>query len=212
MAKKEKKEHKTDADAKAQVIDEKNEETTEQTKSEETVEKEAKEETKTKAKEEEEAKEEKPKEKTIEDLENELLSLKDKLLRNAAEFENYKRRNENDISNFYKYAGEKFILRLLPVVDDFERSMEHIDKTDDLKAIKKGIGLVYDKMMKLLDEQGVQKIDAEGKPFDFNLHEALLQQPNDEVDPHTVLQEIEKGYLYKDKVLRHSKVIVSADS
>ena len=66
--------------------------------------------------------------------------------------------------------------------------------------------------MKALDEQGVKKIDAVGKLFDVDFHEALMQRPDDSVEPHTVLEEIEKGYTYKDKVLRHSKVIVSEDN
>jgi molecular chaperone GrpE len=66
--------------------------------------------------------------------------------------------------------------------------------------------------MKALDEQGVKKIDADGKLFDVNYHEALMQRPDDSVEPHTILEEIEKGYIYKDKVLRHSKVIVSEDN
>ena len=66
--------------------------------------------------------------------------------------------------------------------------------------------------MKVLDDQGVKKIDSVGKPFDVHYHEALLQRKDDKVEPHTVLEEVEKGYLYKDRVIRHSKVIVSEDS
>jgi molecular chaperone GrpE len=147
----------------------------------------------------------------VKDLELEVSELKDKLLRKAAEFENYKRRTENDQLSLLTYAAESFIQKLLPVIDDFERSLEHINDAQDIDAIKNGLKLIYDKFMKALDEQGVKKIDAVGKLFDVDYHEALMQRPDDSVEPHTVLDEIEKGYIYKDKVLRHSKVIVSED-
>ena len=152
------------------------------------------------------------KDKKITELETQLQELKDTLLRKAAEFENYKRRTENEQMNLLKYAAENFIVKLLPIIDDFERSLQHIDDAQDKEAIKQGIKLVYDKLMKLLDEQGVKKIDAVGKPFDVEFHEALMQRKDDSVEPHTVLDEVEKGYLYKDKVIRHSKVVVSEDS
>ncbi len=150
-------------------------------------------------------------EEKIAQLEQEVADLKDKLLRKAAEFENYKRRTENDQLNLITFAAETFIQKLLPVVDDFERSLEHIDEAQDINAIKHGLRLIYDKLMKVLDEQGVKKIEAVGNPFDVDYHEALLQRPDDSVEPHTVLDEIEKGYTYKDKVIRHAKVIVSEE-
>jgi len=144
-------------------------------------------------------------------FENEISDLKDKLLRKAAEFENYKRRTENDQLNLLKYSAESFIIKLLPVVDDFERSIDHMDSAKDVESIKQGVTLIYNKLMKILSEQGVEKIEAVGKPFDVEYHEAMLQRKAEDVEPHTVLDEIEKGYMYKDKVIRHSKVIVSED-
>lgn len=148
----------------------------------------------------------------VNQLEKELQEYKDRLLRKAAEFENYKRRTENDQLNLFKYAAEGFIVKLLPVIDDFERSLQHIDTSKDLMSVKQGIHLVYEKFGKLLDSQGVKKIEAVGKPFDVEFHEAMLQRTADNYPPHTVLDEIESGYLYKDKVIRHSKVIVSDDA
>ena len=150
-------------------------------------------------------------EEKITQLESEVTELKDKLLRRAAEFENYKRRTENDQLNLLTYAAESFIQRLLPTVDDFERSLLHINEAQDVDAIKHGLKLIYDKFMKVLDDQGVKKMETVGQPFNVEFHEALLQRPDDSVEPHTVLEEIEKGYLYKDKVIRHAKVIVSED-
>ncbi|HED05479.1 MAG TPA: nucleotide exchange factor GrpE [Ignavibacteria bacterium] len=145
----------------------------------------------------------------IKELELEIADYKDKLLRKAAEFENYKRRTENDQLNILKYSGETFILKLLPVVDDFERSLAHIDNAKDVDAVKKGIRMVYNKLKKILEEQGVKVIESIGKHFDVDYHEAMMQRKDDSVPGHTVLDEIEKGYLYKDKVIRHTKVIVS---
>ena len=147
----------------------------------------------------------------INQLETEIAELKDRLLRKAAEFENYKRRTENDQLNLITYAAESFIQKLLPVVDDFERSLSHIDDAQEIDAIKKGLNLIYSKFIKVLEDQGVKKINAIGKPFDVDYHEALMQKPDDTVEPHTVVEEIEKGYTYKDKVIRHSKVIVSEE-
>jgi len=158
-----------------------------------------------------EEKEESKSEEKVTELENEVAELKDKLLRKAAEFENYKRRTENDQLNLLTYAAESFIQRLLPVVDDFERSLQHINEAQEVDAIKQGLKLIYDKFMKVLDDQGVKKMESIGQPFNVEYHEALLQRPDDSVEPHTVLEEIEKGYMYKDKVIRHAKVIVSED-
>ena len=149
-------------------------------------------------------------EKIIE-VEKQLNEYKDAYLRKAAEFDNFKRRNENEISNLLKYAAEPFIKNILSVYDDLERSLEHVKEDSSLDSLKKGIELVFDKFTKVLNAQGIKKIEAKGEPFDVDLHEALMQQPAEGVPSHTVLDVIEQGYLYKDKVIRHAKVIVSTD-
>ena len=147
----------------------------------------------------------------IESLQKETDEYKDKLLRKAAEFENFKRRTENDQLNLINYAAESFILKVLPVYDDLERSLRHIDDENTLEAVKEGLKMVFNKFSKILDEQGIKKIDSKGKPFDVNFHEALMQQKVEGVAPHIVVEEVEAGYMYKDKVIRHAKVIVSDD-
>ena len=127
------------------------------------------------------------KDKKIEELKKEAADLKDKFLRKAAEFENYKRRTENDQLNLLKYAAESLILKLLPIIDDFERSLDHIESSKDIDSLKQGIKLIYDKFMKILNEQGVKKIVAIGQPFNVEYHEALMQRKSDDVAPHTVL-------------------------
>jgi len=147
----------------------------------------------------------------ISELEKQNVEMKDTLLRKAADFENYKRRNENDQLNILKYAAEPFIRNVLQVYDDLERSLAHIDEPNNIDSTKKGLLLVFEKFGKILESQGIKRIGAKGQPFDVNFHEALMQQPAEGVAPHTVLDVIEPGYIYKDRVIRHAKVVVSAE-
>jgi molecular chaperone GrpE len=147
--------------------------------------------------------------KKLKELQSRNDALKDQLLRKAAEFENYKRRTENEISNIYKFAGENLISDLLPSLEDFSRVMKLWEEKHDVDAFQKGVELVYGKFRKILEKQGLKEIESIGKPFDVNLHDAIMQMENGEVDPDTVIDEVEKGYLLKDKVIRHSKVVVS---
>jgi molecular chaperone GrpE len=144
-------------------------------------------------------------------LEQEIIQYKELALRKAAEFENYKRRTENDQLNLLKYAAESLIIKLLPTIDDLERSLEHMTEETDVQKIKEGVQLIYNKFVKTLDDQGVKKIESIGKPFSVEFHEALMQRADDSVPPHTVIDELETGYMYKDRVIRHAKVIVSED-
>ncbi|HLG32947.1 MAG TPA: nucleotide exchange factor GrpE [Ignavibacteriaceae bacterium] len=150
--------------------------------------------------------------KKINELESKVSELQDLLLRKAAEFENYKRRTEIDQMNLLSYAAESFIIKLLPVVDDFERSLKHINDAKDTGSIKDGIKFMFDKLLKILNDQGVKKMEVLGKPFNVGYHDALMQRIDNSVPPHTVIEEIDPGYLYKDKVIRHAKVIVSDES
>lgn len=147
-----------------------------------------------------------------EKFEKENAELKDSLLRKAAEFENFKRRKETETENLMKYAAEPFITKILTVYDDLKRATEHAEKSAKTDSVKEGVQMVLNKFSRILEDQGVTQIKAKGEPFDFNLHEALMQQVSDDVPPHTVLDEIEAGYMYKDRVLKHSKVIVSQQS
>lgn len=147
----------------------------------------------------------------ISNYEVELKEIRDAYLRKAAEFENYKRRSENEQSILLKYAAEPFIRSMLQVYDDLDRSLKHASE-ENLQSLIDGVKLVYDKFTKVLENQGVTRIDAKGKPFDVDFHEALMQQPVAGVPDHTVLEVVENGYMYKDKVIRHAKVIVSQAS
>ncbi|MDI6765563.1 MAG: nucleotide exchange factor GrpE [Bacteroidota bacterium] len=155
----------------------------------------------------------------IVELENTVSHYKDQLLRKAAEFDNYKKRIENDYANLVKFANENLIEKLLPVLDDFERSFKAVkysvgqpvsSDTED-NSFQKGIEMIYNKFKRILELEGVKPLEVLGQPFDPQLHDALLQIQNKNYPPHTVLEEVEKGYMLHDKILRHAKVIVSAE-
>lgn len=146
----------------------------------------------------------------IAELEKQAHQFKDLYLRTAAEFENYKRRTDAERAEFFAYAGERVLNDMLPVLDDFDRTMESFDKSHDKDALKKGIDLVYAKFRSVLEKQGLKPMQSDGTKFDVNLHEAILQQPDESKEPETILNTVEKGYYLKDKVLRHAKVVVSS--
>ena len=147
-------------------------------------------------------------EERVAELEEKNGELNDRLLRRAAEFENYKRRTDNEKVALFKYAAEPFILKVLPIYDDLKRSLEHIDN-DNLESVRDGFKMITDKFTQVLDGQNVKKMETTGKEFDYEYHEALLQQPSDDVPANIIVEEVESGYTYKDKVLKHAKVIVS---
>jgi molecular chaperone GrpE len=162
----------------------------------------------------------------IAELESSVNQYKDQLLRKAAEFDNYKKRVDNDYSSIVKFSNEDLILKFLPVLDDFERSFKVVPfggerqnaapgregDTPGGDSFRRGMELIYNKFRKILEAQGVRPIEALGKPFDPHFHEALLQIPRNDVPPHTVIEEVDRGYMLNDKVLRHSKVVVAADT
>jgi molecular chaperone GrpE len=134
---------------------------------------------------------------------------KDLLLRKIAEFDNFKKRVENDASAAVKYGKADIIQSLLPVIDDFERSLRLGKDRRESEAFSKGVELIYQKLMKFLIVQGVKEIESLGKEFDVQYHDALLQIPRSDVPPHIVIEVVEKGYSLDERVLRHSKVVVS---
>jgi molecular chaperone GrpE len=146
----------------------------------------------------------------LEQAEQSAKSFKDQFLRKAAEFENFKRRSEADYLNLIKNANEVLMSALLPILNDFARSLKHGREQKDYDSFYRGIELISAKMTKILEAQGLIAFDSVGKPFDVGYHDALLQIPRDDVPPHTVIEEVEPGYKLHDKVLRHAKVIVSS--
>ncbi|MEO8447979.1 MAG: nucleotide exchange factor GrpE [bacterium] len=143
----------------------------------------------------------------------EVAELKDKILRKAAEFENYKRRTDTEISNYIKYASENLIVDLIPVYDDLSRAIDSMNKgeTKDFETLKKGVTLIYEKFRSIFEREGVTEINSLGQEFNVDVNAALMQIPRDDIKPNTVLDVIEKGYKLKDKVVKHEKVFVSSE-
>jgi molecular chaperone GrpE len=135
---------------------------------------------------------------------------KDQFLRKAAEFENYRRRMETEISAIYRNANESLLLALLPVLDDFDRFLRHSRDQKDFDALVRGAELMYTKLSRVLEHHGLTQFASSGEPFNVDLHDALLQVPRSDVPPGTVVEEVERGYRLHDRVLRHAKVIVSS--
>jgi len=156
-------------------------------------------------------------EERVEELENERDELNDRLLRKAAEFDNYRRRMEREKERRYTTGRLDVIEPMLEVIDDFERSLDAVEDLDEAQdvasayeSLKGGVEMVFRKFQDTLETLGVEPIEAEGQSFDENLHEAMMRQPTDDAEPGTVLQEIRKGYRMEDQVVRHSRVVVAA--
>ena len=156
-------------------------------------------------------------EKTPEDLlkeelkkaQEEIERQKDKYLRLMAEFDNFKKRTQAEVCSIISSANEDMILQVLEVVDSFERALAAEEKAPDLASYKKGVQLIYDKLTSVLKSCGAEAFSAAGEQFNPEIHDAMLQMESDCVDENCVIQEIQKGYKLKDKVIRHSRVVVS---
>ena len=136
-------------------------------------------------------------------------ALRDQHLRKIAEFENYKRRTEKEFLDHLQNATEGLITELLPVIDDFERSIDHAKNSDNSESLLAGIELIYKKLYALLEKQGLKKMEAVGTEFDTDKHQALLQVDSEEYESGYVVEEHLKGYEFNDKVIRHSQVLVA---
>ncbi len=130
--------------------------------------------------------------------------LSDRLLRNQAEFENYKKRTAKDNENMREYANVDFLLKLLPIIDDFEVAIGHVEHSNS-KEFKHGMELLYAKLLDLLKKEGVEEMKTKNEKFDPYKHEAIRQSDGEE---GKIVEVIQKGYYYKGKVLRHAKVVV----
>lgn len=134
----------------------------------------------------------------------------DRLLRLQADFENMRKRLEREKQDFVKFANESIILELLNVLDDLERTVELAQtRHQDLSSFLKGVELILAHLYELLKEHEVRPIEAKGKIFDPNLHEALMQVENKDLPENTIVEELQKGYLLNDRVIRTAKVKVS---
>jgi molecular chaperone GrpE len=168
--------------------------------------------------------------KRCDEFEQTVSQLRDQLLRKAAEFDNYKKRTEAEALSVIRYANEDLLLKILPVVDDLERSFKALggktappapaasapDAPADGETARReaafiaGVELIFGKLRKTLEQVGLTPFESVGKPFDPELHDALLQVPREDLPHHTVVEEIDRGYQLNDRVVRHARVIVSS--
>jgi molecular chaperone GrpE len=132
----------------------------------------------------------------------------DKYLRAVAEMENYKKRAAKERTDSIKFANENLLRDILPLVDSMDRALEHACNSDDFEAFKKGLKLVQEQLLCCLEKHGVMKIEAMGKDFDPNFHEAMLQVEGKEQEDNKVVNEFEKGYLLHGRLLKPAKVSV----
>lgn len=136
--------------------------------------------------------------------------LNDSYLRLNAEFDNYRKRTLKEKAELLKSGSERVLLDIITVVDDFERALENISKTEDVEAVKEGIDLIYNKFINFLTRHGIKEIETIGQPFDTDRHEALTTVPaQNEEDKDKIVDSVQKGYMLDDKVIRYPKVIVA---
>jgi molecular chaperone GrpE len=142
-------------------------------------------------------------------FEEKLAEMQDKYLRLSAEFDNYRKRTLREKMEISKYATEDILLRILPVMDDFERALSNMESAVDCAAVKSGIDLIYGKFTDFLKQNGISEIESLNTPFNVDFHDAVAKTPvEDEKRKGIIIDVIKKGYYLQDKVIRHAKVVV----
>ncbi|MDD7402906.1 MAG: nucleotide exchange factor GrpE [Butyribacter sp.] len=185
-----------------EILENKNEEETSENASEEAV-NEAED-----AKPEEKKKSGRKKDKNIAKLEEKLADLEDKRVRQLAEFENFRKRSEKEKSQMFEVGAKTVIEKMLPVIDNFERGLQAVPEDEKDTPFVQGVELVYKQLLTAFEELGVQPIEAVGKEFDPNLHNAVMMVDDEDLESGTVAEEMQKGYMFKESVVRHSMVKV----
>ena len=138
-----------------------------------------------------------------------IADLTDRLKRSMAEFDNFRKRSEKEKATMFDMGARSIAEKILPVVDNFERAMVAAPKEGDGKAFADGITMIYNQLKKTLEDLGVKPIDCVGQPFDPNFHNAVMHVEDESLGENMVAEELLKGYMYKDSVLRHSMVKVA---
>ncbi len=147
---------------------------------------------------------------SLADLQRAVEELRDQNLRLIAETRNLQQRAARDKAEAVRHAAGDFARDLLVIIDDLERTLDSVRSATQVETVADGVRIVYEHFLKILADRHITQIDAEGRPFDPDLHEAVLQQPSDEHPAGTVIQELARGYRMHDRVLRYSRVIVSS--
>ena len=138
----------------------------------------------------------------------ELLQLKDKYLRTLAEYENFRKRSEKEKAQMFELGAKSIIEQLLPVVDNFERALEHIPEEEKENSFVKGVEGIYKQIQKMFSDCDIQAIEAVGQKFDPALHNAVMTEEEGDAEEDTVTADLQKGYTYRGNVVRHSMVKV----
>ena len=162
-----------------------------------------------KAEEPKEHKKEHKKDKKLEELQNEINTLKDKNMRIAAEMVNTLRRKDEETNRLLKYSNESLITELLPVIDNFERALNVDAKTTDIESYQKGMTMIYNSLKNILEKFEVKEIEAIDKEFDPSYHQAVMQEEKEGTKENIVIEVLQKGYTYKDQVIRPAMVKIS---
>ena len=150
------------------------------------------------------------KDKIIEELQTEIATLKDKNMRVTAEMVNTLRRKDEETSRIMKYSNESLILEILPVIDNFERALSlNSEVSEEVSNYQKGVSMIYNNLKNILEKFEVKEIEALNKDFDPSYHQAVMQEEKEGVNPNIVIEVMQKGYTYKDKVIRPAMVKVS---
>lgn len=144
--------------------------------------------------------------------EQELEDLNQRVLRVAADFENFRKRTKKEKEDLIKYGNEKLIINLLPVIDNFQRAIDVKETSEEIKGFLEGMEMIYRQFMQVLADAGLEAIEAVGKPFEPEKHEAVMQAEDNSVEDNTVLEDFRTGYLFKDKVIRASMVKVAKNN
>ncbi|SUM46606.1 co-chaperone GrpE [Staphylococcus intermedius NCTC 11048] len=150
-----------------------------------------------------------PKDEEIASLKAEVDAKEEQYLRLYAEFENYKRRIQNEAQTQKKYQAQKVLTDVLPALDNFERALKIEGDDESFNSLKKGVEMVYDSLLKALEDNGLEKIKTEGEQFDPNFHQAVMQDENPDFESGQITEELQAGYQLKDRVLRASMVKVN---
>ena len=145
------------------------------------------------------------------DIQNQLDQLQDKHIRLKAEFENFRKRKNKEISSLLQYDGEGVIKNVLPIIDDIERMVDSIEETEanNGESLIEGVNILKSKIDRFLEAKNIEPFGEEGEILDPELHDAMLTQSDKKKEDNTVLNVFEKGYRYHDKVIRHAKVVVN---
>lgn len=147
--------------------------------------------------------------KDLEEKDAKIKALEDRILYLQADFENFKKIKIKEKQDTLKFGNETLIKELLPVLDNFELALKHSESTEDYKSIHDGVKLILNEFLKVLEKAGVKPVEAIGRKFDPNYHEAMFQEEHEDIEPDTVVSELQRGYLLNDRLIRPSRVGVS---